>query len=194
MIADARRRLVDLARSLDGVGARSGRDFYLDMIASGETQIRSAGMARMSGCALVVRGLWRTAGVRHRVLERPYRTGMAVADLMTIAHEAGAIRPPEMRPAPADVVLVGAPDREHVYTVLRVLAEGWPTPGATWLEALDGGQRDERRAQACRVIEHEIGGAPPHDAGRPVRCVVDFGTVWARFGLSPAVESQAPPG
>lgn len=188
---DARQRLESLARSLDGIGAASDRARYLRLVAPGEPPGVADAMMRMSGCALVVRGLWREAGIRHSLLDSRYRVGMAVSDIMQIAHESSAIRSQDTTPQPGDVVLVGGREEgpEHVYTVLRVIAQDWPAPQSTWLEALDGGQRDEAGAQICRVREHEIMGDPPRDGARPVRRVVDFDAVWRRFGRAMSTQN-----
>lgn len=186
MSDDVRKLIVEFAKTLDGVGVSEHRSRYAELVAPGETPARVADMMRNSGCGLVARGLWRAAGIRHPRLDPPYKIGLAIADAVAIAHQADAIRSPRHVPAPGDAVLVGSGRLEHIYTVLRVYAQDWPTDGTTWLQALDGGQRDARGAQVCRVLDHDIAGDPPRDGARLVRCVIDFGAVARRFGGSEA--------
>jgi hypothetical protein len=60
--------IVAFAKSLAGLSADpSGPRYeeYLDIIAPGETPERQREMAEMSGCALVVAGIWRAVGIDH---------------------------------------------------------------------------------------------------------------------------------
>ncbi|MGK4001138.1 hypothetical protein WMF31_00835 [Sorangium sp. So ce1036] len=185
----ARRRCIELARSLDGLGVTSNQDGYLDLIAAGEGRQRALEMGAMSGCALVVRGMWRRLGVHHPILRAPYRTGRAVADLVEIAAASQALvhvreRLPTLHEG--DVVIVGGGPEyggpEHVWTALDVTAQGYPDETTALICGLDGGQRDEHGRQAIRIVQHEISGVPPRDGARRVRCVIDFGLVWCRWG------------
>ncbi|MGK4002702.1 hypothetical protein WMF31_08765 [Sorangium sp. So ce1036] len=185
----ARRRCIEFARSLDGLGVTSNQDGYLDLIAAGEERQRALEMGAMSGCALVVRGMWRRLGVHHPILRAPYRTGRAVADLVEIAAASHAlVEVRERLPAlhEGDVVIVGGGPEyggpEHVWTALDVTAQGYPDETTALIRGLDGGQRDEHGRQAIRVVQHEISGVPPRDSGRRVRWVIDFGVVWCRWG------------
>ncbi len=117
------------------------REWYLELIAPGETPHMRAEMATMSGCGLVVAGLWRAAGIEHRKLEAPYRIGTGVSRLISIAHEMKAWVPyePGQLPQSADMVLVGdngAGGIEHVFTVVHAIDEN-----GIRLRSVDGGQR-----------------------------------------------------
>jgi hypothetical protein len=96
-----------------------------------------------SGCALVVRGLWRLAGLQHERLVKPYRVGHAIDDVVSIANEYDAWvlgwRRQGKLPQMGDAVIVGAAGREHAYTVVEV-----ETPAGCLCEltTVDGGQRD----------------------------------------------------
>lgn len=185
----ARRRCIELARSIDGLGMTRNQDGYLALIAEGEDRLRALDMGVMSGCALVVRGLWRRLGVHHPILLAPYRTGRAVSDLVEIAGASHALvevrdRLPALHEG--DVVIVGGGPAyggpEHVWTALDVTGQGYPDETTALIRGLDGGQRDEHGRQVIRVVQHEISGVPPKDGGRRVRWVIDFGLVWRRWG------------
>ena len=136
--------------ALGYVGTTAPAIEYLDLIAPGETDARRAEMAKMSGCALVVRGLWRLAGVGHPRLDRPYVTGKAVEDVVSIAREADALRA-VLVPEPGDVVhVVGS---EHVYVAVAV--EPGPN-GSSAVESVDGGQRTAGGLQTIRKYRRKI--------------------------------------
>lgn len=165
--AELRRRAASAARSLAGLGANprdpERRERYLDLVAPGETHAARADMARASGCALAAAGFWRAIGVKHRLLDAPYRVGSAIRRLSTIGGIAQAIRWPRgdlledraqalgAMPAAGDIVLVGEePAREHVFVVVEAgLRAGAPT-----LWCVDGGQRDEAGYQLVGLREH----------------------------------------
>lgn len=177
--------LIAIALDAAGLGVRPGsRDAYAALITGGmETEHRTGEMLAMSGCGLVVRGLWRRMGVRHPILDRPYRTQRAISDLVDIARDAGVLHAGMARtPQPGDAVIVG-PDNgapEHVYTVLAIEAD--PYDAGWCIEALDGGQRDDDGHQVVRIRDHVISGeidradgATEPGAGVPrrVRWVID---------------------
>lgn len=155
---------------------------YLQLIAPREIESEQArrDMARMSGCALVVRGIWREIGIRHEVLERPYRIGRAVADLARIAADLGALRDArgrwaELVPQPGDALIVGSGPHLHAWTVVEPIVEGWPGPFDSLIRGLDGGQRDDDGLQVIRTVRHDVSGIPPYDeVGRPVRWLIDL--------------------
>lgn len=122
------------------------REQYLDLIAPGEDENKRRDMAVMSGCALVVAGLWRGAGIVHPLLDPPYKIGSAVTRLIQIAQREWAWKPYHLGDLPevGDMVLIES-DRgvEHVYTVLDV-EEGS-------IHSIDGGQRDEEGYQAIKI-------------------------------------------
>lgn len=151
---DLRARMVELARSYVGEDASSPRGRYAELVAPADIDFARAEMLRMSGCALVVRGLWRLLGVEHESLAKPYRPGMAVADVVAIARSRGAwVLPGGGRlPAPGDVVLVGgSPARdggvEHVYVVATELVD---RGGHVAFGSIDGGQRTAAGHQTIR--------------------------------------------
>ncbi len=186
----ARKGLVELARSLDGVGMSSARGRYLGLVGDGETPQRASELAALSGCALVVRGMWRALGLQHPILRVPYRTGRAVADLVEIAVGAGALlEARDELPAmyEGDVVIVGGGHEhggpEHVWTVLDATGQDYPERGTHLIAGLHGGQRDEHGAQCIRWKMHEITGAPPVDDGRRVRWAINLDAVWRRWAV-----------
>jgi hypothetical protein len=148
---DVREHVVAFAQSVAGVGANPAspecRRQYLDLIAPGESASLQKALGDMSGCGLVVAGIWRELGVTAPELEPPYRTGSGISRLVAIARRAGAWIPfsADRRPSPGDAVLVGAGpgETEHVYTVISVSEDG----DNAVVESIDGGQRDAARQE-----------------------------------------------
>lgn len=155
---------VERAQAVVGLGAHDLPP-YLDLIApnavdrANERTCRD--LASMSGCALVVRGLWVRGGIRAPKLIAPYKVGRAVADVVAVATEAGALRAPVEPLRPGCVVVVGGP--EHVLTVTSI-------QGST-VVSVDGGQRDEQGRQVIRERRRELQGTTL--GGRPILHVVD---------------------
>ena len=91
---DIRARAVSVARSVVSLGANpsdpESRQKYIELIAPGEQPAMQAEMATMSGCALVVAGIWRQLGVTSNDLDPPYRIGSAISRLIRIADKVGA--------------------------------------------------------------------------------------------------------
>lgn len=154
-----RDRIVALAKSYDGCHAGpASRARYLDLVGPGETETMRAYMAlpKTSGCALVVRGLWRQLALFDLRLTPPYKIGLAVADVVSIARRNGAwVTDLSLRPEPGDVILVGGDPKadggvEHVATVTACDGNA--------LESVDGGQRDAAGNQciATKVRTWEV--------------------------------------
>lgn len=205
-INDARANMASLA--LDAVGAHAplslsaatqprGTD-YLDLIAPGETPAMAAQMAKMSGCGLVVRGLWRKFGFQDPELCGRYVVGAAVELIAKLARQATAgVAPPcpahtaaTLRAAgvqldhndPAwvpdvfdphawdgDVFLLEGP--EHVATVVGVVCPEAPTTLELLVDSVDGGQVGsfgQFIARRRRELVQRSGGLVPTLDGRPV--------------------------
>lgn len=134
---DIRDALVGLAEATVGLGAAAKtREQYLDAIIPSPADRANPNtcrdMAGMSGCALLVRGIWHRAGCKHPILTAPYRYSKAVSDVVQIAKEADALRDRSATPNPGDVVVVDDPT--HVFTVISM-------EGST-VHSVDGGQKD----------------------------------------------------
>jgi hypothetical protein len=186
----ARVKLVRLSKALDGVGAGKFPHTYRDYVAPFEAHVRAVAMMQMSGCALLVRGLWRHVGIRHPILMEPYRDQRAVSDLVEIAEDSYAMVPVN-RVLPTisdgDAVIVGGPEyggEWHVWTVLDTTARDYPERGTHLIRGLDGGQKDAQGLQKIEIKTHEITGSPPIDGGRRVRWVIDFDAVWRKWGTT----------
>lgn len=155
---------VERALAVVGLGA-ADRSPYLDLIAPCAADRADATICRdlasMSGCALVVRGLWARAGIRAARLLDPYRVGRAVADVVAVADAAGALRPPSTAPRPGDVVIIGTP--EHVLTVVSVRGQT--------IISVDGGQRDSLGKQIIMRRDRLLQGS--YLGGRPILHVID---------------------
>lgn len=165
---------VERALAVVGLGA-ADRTPYLDLIAPCPSDRADVTICRdlasMSGCALVVRGLWVRAGVKAARLLDPYRVGRAVADVVAVADAAGALRPPSTEPRPGDVVIIGTP--EHVLTVVSVRGQT--------IVSVDGGQRDSLGKQTILRKERLLQGA--YLGGRPILHVIDcvaLSRAWSR--------------
>ncbi len=145
---ETRGNAVEAARACVGLDADPEKPElyhrYLDLVAPGESSEVQREMGLMSGCGLVVAGVWRAIGVKSHELDQPYKIGSAVSRLVQVARAAGAWVPfaEGKVPSPGDMVWVGGGSNggvEHVYTVTSV------TPGPTpALESVDGGQRDAK--------------------------------------------------
>lgn len=145
---------VALAAACVGLDASpAGRADYLDLVGPDEpdnikaamtTQLDKHQQPGQSGCALVIRGLWRRAGIRHARLEAPYRNAKAVEDLYVIALECHAYRASHLPPLLGDVAHMTGP--EHVATCADII-EADEAPGlrrrALVVTSYDGGQRLE---------------------------------------------------
>lgn len=146
--------LVDLSANPSNDRAR-----YISLVAPGETKGMGAEMAKMSGCALVVAGIWRAAGVKHPKLTTRYKLGDAVTRLLNIAYESKAWvhYQKEAIPGPGDMVLVGnnaSGGTEHVYTVLNVtrLEENSEDGFQYEIDSVDGGQKDASGYQCIEIV------------------------------------------
>lgn len=137
-----RARIIGHLRPLAGL--RDPSPDYRDAIIASDRDrsdpVRRGQLGAMSSCALLVRATWAACGVRHPILEAPYRTGRAMSDVVQIGREAGALLPLTARPRPGDAVVVTG--GEHALTVTA-----WE--GDT-LHSIDGGQGPGGRAILSR--------------------------------------------
>lgn len=153
-------RWMELIKSVAGFGAidtpKGRKAAYLDLIAPQESAVMRDSMARMSGCALVVRGLWRLYGVASERLWKPYKIGAAVSDVVAIGREFKALLPMDTEPKPGDVVLVGSNDiskkqrygcPEHVLIVTDFSDDK--------CTSIDGGQL-EKKLQAVKRVTRQV--------------------------------------
>ncbi len=168
--------LVVYAASLAGLTADPAspwRAGYLALIAPGETPQRAAEMALMSGCLLVALRGYLGHFIAHPLIAAPYRDRKAGEDLMQVAREAHAVRPPVEAPQPGDVVLVNSDDGKHEHAWIYLC------PGS----GIDGGQV-ENGYQCVTLREHTITGGVDVTATyrRRVRAVIDGVKVCAAFG------------
>ncbi len=149
---EVRQRFLDIAS--DCVGLTAPDEAYASLICVDGDDVGA--MMVMSGCALVVRGIWRRAGIRHALLGR-YRIGQAMANLVAIAREASAYHAPGYPIRPGDWAIIASP--EHVFT--------YEAPGTT----IDGGQRSAIGLETVLRRERTIAGNRVD--GRPIEGVID---------------------
>jgi hypothetical protein len=166
MLSTWRHRIVDLALTVDRWTAdptsRTRGDF-LELVAPSviertapgvmnDAQLaqRQSSLAALSTCGLVVRGLWRRAGVHAPSICTPYRIGRAIADVVEIGRTAQAWRTADTRdamPNVGDVPLYEAP--EHVGILVDVQRI---EPDTLRTLEICGGQRNERGYQQARSV------------------------------------------
>ena len=144
---------VQIALNVVGLNAGQSPNHYGELVSNlNDSEQMRRDMLGMSGCALVVRGLWGRLGVVHPILSAPYRIGHAISDLIVIANERGAWRDTGdgSRPKPGDAVLVSKDKPDvHVYTVTGVRLR---EDGDIDLCSVDGGQRDAQRAETIKAF------------------------------------------
>jgi hypothetical protein len=177
--ADVRARLLELAASCVGLSfSEPSRAGYVAALFEDEQPARGSQMAgAMSSCALLVRALWRRFGLADSRLRAPYVPGRVMADLVAMAHEAGAWRTPgrlaELEPG--DAVLLTGP--EHILVVESVEGDV--------VTSVDGGQRDERGAWCIKRRVRRVGAGPSlvsdEGSGRTVEGWISFAPLVARF-------------
>lgn len=172
-------RLLAIARA--AIGLTEDDAAFQALCGPGETPERTRELARLSTCALFLRGCLVKAQARpHDVgasglcarcgadlgerprcvpprLWAPYVTGQAMADLVATLRTDGPPRFVEGSGfAPGKIVIVGHWSRgEHAYLVESIERDGWPD-GSIELTAIEAGQVDERGRQCVRRKRHEI--------------------------------------
>lgn len=170
--------LLTFARSLEGLTADPSSPFrqgYLDAIAPGETPARAAEMARMSGCELLALRGYLGRFITHPLIANPYRDRKSGEDLMQVAREAHAVRPPGEAPQPGDVVLVNSDDGKHEHCWIYLCET----------HGIDGGQAfPPGWFQEVILREHRIASGVDitETYRRRVRAVIDSVKVCATFG------------
>ena len=194
-----RERMSDLAKSYLGCGFASEKDRYLDLVmpTPPETEPMRTGMGHASGCALTVRGFWRILGLKHELLSKPYRIGMAVADVITIAKERGAWVPcpsvsdsnPIVMPGVGDTVYIGGADGtyEHVFTVTGT--------NGLMVYLIEGGRVDAHGAQI--ILGAQVSWRPAsghwHHGTRRVNGWVDITKLGIPENVEPVKTIPSPP-
>jgi hypothetical protein len=195
---DIRMKIVAAAPSVVGLDADPAdpdqRRAYLDLIAPGESAGVAAEMATLSGCGLVVAGLWRAAGVKDALLDAPYRIGTAVSRLTSIASHVNAwvSFAAGHFPEPGDMVLVGESgvvdgvvvDTEHVFTVTAITFDD---QGAAQIDSVDGGQQDAKRFETILARSRSWKGSFDTVAGHSPRRIQG----WINASLLPATNLPA---
>jgi hypothetical protein len=166
---DIRKLFVETAVSTCGLSnALASREAYLDLIATSAADRanarRCAELGEMSGCALVVRGIWGRVGIVHEILSSPYRGEHAVTDLEEIAKSVGALHGPDHELAPGNVVIIDGP--VHALTVVA-------TKGENIICSIDGGQRDLRSFECIKHVERFHDVKAKRLGGRPKLFVID---------------------
>lgn len=143
-IATTNERIVKAALSIDGLSAAPDKvEAFEGFLRGGvETAAMAHSMAtdpRSSTCGLVVRCLWRLAGVDMPELYRPYRPGFALAELEEFAKSVGAWRSGRdsvFQAKAGDAAFLVEPGGGHVFTLVE----------DSWIESpfhsVDGGQVD----------------------------------------------------
>lgn len=190
---DTRAKILAAAPTVVGLDADPAfpdqRSAYIELIAPGERPSASAEMANLSGCGLVVAGLWRAAGVKDARLNAPYCIGSALSRLMSIANSIGAWVPFAAGSFPdrGDMVLVGdngAGGVEHVFTVTAIIVD---EQGAAQIRSVDGGQRDAKGFETILALSRSWRGSIDTVAGHASRRIVG----WIDTSLLPSTSALA---
>ncbi len=140
------------AEAINGLTANE-KTSYTQLVSSSATSVPvKTAMLQMSGCALTVLGLYRMLGLQNIVLQRPYKIGMAVADVIKIAKDNMAWEPAPFRDdyvfAKGDTVIIGTP--EHVYTIV---SEPEVADGQFKFKALNGGRKTQDGTQLIEIAD-----------------------------------------
>jgi len=179
-----RAKMRRLAENAIGLGAAPEvQADYLELVGSGESDAMRSAMLTMSGCGLVVRGLWRRFGMSDPRLEPPYVPGSVITNLLAMAQEAGGWTEgldPDLDVG--DVVYVSEPD--HVGTIVRVDR----TDAGVAVTTVDGGSQDGGGRQKIVSwdrtfsLDGTITGGPLVGNGRVVRGCMSLPALASRFG------------
>lgn len=179
-----RSKMRRLAENAVGLGAAPEvQADYLDLVGPDESDAMRAAMLTMSGCGLVVRGLWRRFGMKDARLEAPYQPGSVITNLLAMAQEAGGWTEgldPDLDVG--DVVYVSEPD--HVGTIVRVDR----TDSGVAVTTVDGGSQDGAGRQKIVTwdrtfsLDGTITGGPLVGNGRVVRGCMSLPRLAAQFG------------
>ncbi len=190
---DTRTRILAVAPTVVALDADPAdpdqRRAYIELIAPGERPSVAAEMANLSGCGLVVAGLWRAAGVEDPQLNAPYRIGSALSRLISIANSVGAWVPfaAGSFPDPGDMILVGDNDTgdvEHVFTVTAITVD---EQGAAQIRSVDGGQRDAKGFETILALSRSWRGSIDTVTGHASRRIVG----WIDTSLLPSTSAPA---
>jgi hypothetical protein len=192
-VALARARMKSLALAAVGLGAANPAP-YLALIGPDESAAMRASMLTMSGCGLVVRGLWREFGMRDPRLFPPYELASVMTTIESMATEAGAWSAGAAGLSSldvGDVVYVSQPD--HVGTIVSIARPG---DGSVHVTTVDGGSLDANGKQ--RVVTYQrtfaangdVTAGPMAGTGRVMVGTVSLPPMALRFGG--AGDSSAP--
>ena len=107
----------------------------------------------VSTCGLVARGLWRRMNVDMPALYKPYISGTAVSSIVEFAKKNGAWQTNkglDLRPNPADCVIVGENLNTHVLTAIN-----WGDGNNPQLISVDGGRTDSTSLQCIEKVSRD---------------------------------------
>jgi hypothetical protein len=120
-----------------------------------------------TNCGMFALGIWHAAGVRHALLDTPYKNEMAISWLVTIAHDLGAVRYPRRDGPPCHGALMHYWLRDGNLTKSHHVEFCLETPGPVdWVAEHAGGGRPNNLIGLGR-------GDVRWNAGRPLQCWYD---------------------
>lgn len=127
-------------------------------------------LEQMSGCALVIRGCWKNGGVKHKILDAPYRPQHAISDLVEIARDLKALKGPGYAPMKGDAAIIGVGNNLHALGLVdnpysETRSRDW------YVSTVNGGQRDALGRETVLRLERPWTGLAI--GGRPIVYVVD---------------------
>ena len=144
---NSRSFFIDFAKSFSGAGASGERaSEYKNLLTRGgfEPAQVQMDMMKMSSCALFIRSLWWFFGLDHPLYEKPYRSGLAVVDVLKIAKDNGAYIPgwtlsASRYPRAGDVFYLSQDSGKQEHFGL-IINEVRATPCLWTYETVEGGQ------------------------------------------------------
>jgi hypothetical protein len=147
---DNQRRIISAVQSYIGCSSKTRVDELAVLCARGVDNPKTVKswlqMPGFSNCAFFALGIWHACGVNHPLLSTPYETGKAMAWVLKIATELGAL-------------MKYHPD------------QGAPPPGALLHYATRGKNNDHVEF----VIGEESHGKVPHAGGGRANCLIGSG-------------------
>lgn len=137
-------------------------DELAELVAGGDDDPRLAVQIK-TNCATFARGIIEACGVYHVRLDRPYRIGAAVADVLEVARSRGALAPFKGQPLKRGTILHYATPGANNDHVEFLLADAGP---ANWVAPTCGGGR--ARNAVTRKPAYDVRRDP-----RPLQHVID---------------------
>jgi len=133
-------RIVSIVSSYVGCSLEHDTDRLAELVARGVDHPGSIVRVK-TNCGTFALGVLHAAGVPHELLEHKYRNEMAIAWIIQVANDCGAIRYPKRDGQPPAGALLHYWVRQGTKTVNHHVEFCLETPTATWIARHAGGGR-----------------------------------------------------